>query len=660
MIIPNENYIKYLISEMFRNIVDGLLRIYAVAEHETPAQIAQIHKHRRNLYDLQEFFPEHQDYILNRLCKIWNETIVDLCLESESFVKLKSLIDCPWGCEVILSSWIPHWTVVQKVLGYPIALESLFSADEVQLRAIIEDEPNHAQAFCNLGVLYLNSGQSESAQKLFEHSLEICPNSPDTLLNYSVLLSNAGDIKTAEELLHRAITINPNYVVALSNLGYILSEQERFEEAEQVLRQALDIDPDYLVALLNITVPLHNQGAFQESEKMLRHLLSIEPTHIDAALNLFVCLLNQKRETEAEKILLQLISDQPQCTEAMSKLGIYLYQHDRFDEAELWLKKAHHTSKDSAQSTFDLSTFMLLRGDYLEGFSLYESRFMAPSNNNPLRFPHHDAWQGANLDGKSILIHAEQGFGDMLQCARYLPLIQERGGRVILETRSELFRLFEQSQLADQIFVEGDPIPEFDTYIPFMSLPHAFATEVHNIPRKTPYLRVDASLERHWQQRLSGISGFRVGLVWAGNPQHRNDEARSIPLHMLSPMSSLSGVQLISLQKGSGEKQLSDSPFPMHNFSDSIEDFADTAAILRHLDLLVCVDTSIAHLAGALNIPTCLLLAKSPDWRWLLDRTDSPWYPSLKLFRQKQANSWDDLIDELTAHISLLITHKCK
>ncbi|WP_414040083.1 tetratricopeptide repeat protein [Acidithiobacillus sp. M4-SHS-6] len=627
-----------------------LLRIYVAVPYNSTERISLIQKHRRILQDLQETFPACNEDLPGRLARIWNESIQDLCREDKNFSALENFLDQPWAPEQILSPWLPTWSTVQQVLGYPLAFGQTFGAEETQLRDIIESEPDHAQAFCNLAVLYLNNAQHADAQKLFEKSLDLNPHAPDTLLNYAVLLSQNGDLQTAEQLLQRALAIQPEYVVAWSNLGYILSEMERFEEAEQALRQALAINPDYSVALLNITVPLQKRGAFQESERLLRHLLTLEPGHIDATLNLFVSLFSQQREDEAENVLRQLIHEQPHCAEAMSKLGIYLFQHERLDEAEKWLRKAHEISGGAAEPAFDLSTFLLLNGEYREGFALYDSRFQVKSNNNPQRFAQ-APWDGSDLAGKTILVHAEQGFGDMLQCARYLPLIQERGGRVILETRPALYRLFEQSELADQLCVEGDPLPDFDTYIPFMSLPRAFGTELGSIPQQSPYLFVSNTLDKEWEQRLSHISGFRVGLVWAGNPLHKNDDARSIPLEQLAPLAALPGIQLISLQKGAGEKQIPDGPFPIHPLGESIQDFADTAAILKHLDLLVCVDTSIAHLAGAMHIQTCLLLAKSPDWRWLLDRQDSPWYSSLRLFRQQENDSWENVISEVRQYI---------
>jgi Flp pilus assembly protein TadD, contains TPR repeats len=645
-----ENSVKFMYANSLRTVVMGLLRSYADAQYNQPEHIACIQIHRRNLQDLQEFFPTHEAFLTDRLTPIWNESVSDLCRESKSLTTLAHLTNQPWELAVILSSWIPSWCVVQQVLGRPLAFVHQFANEEVQLRDIIEAEPEHAQAFCNLAVLYLNDGQLEDSQKLFEKSLTLAPNAPDTLLNYAVLLSQNGDFQAAEELLRRALGVQPDYVVAWSNLGYVLSELERFEEAEQALRQALAINPDYPVALLNITVPLQKRGAFAESEKLLRHLLALEPGHIDAALNLFVCLFSQRRGNDAENVLRQIISNQPNCAEAMSKLGIYLFQQDKFTEAEEWLKKAYEISGESPESAFDLSTFLLLRGHYREGFRLYESRFRVKYNHNPQRFAQ-TAWDGSGLNGKTILVHAEQGFGDMFQCARYLPLIRQRGGRVILETRSELYRLFAQSELADLLYIEGDPLPEFDTYIPFMSLPHVFRTDVDSIPQNMPYLSVGSELDTEWGKHISEISGFRVGLVWAGNPLHKNDDARSISLEQLAPLGSLPGVQIISLQKGSGEAQIPHSPFPMYALGDRIQDFADTAAILNHLDLLVCVDTSIAHLAGAMNVKTCLLLAKSPDWRWLLDRSDSPWYSSLRLFRQQQSESWEGVIDEVAQYI---------
>lgn len=648
---PLDAHAEYLLHTSLRSLLSGLINIYSNCEHKTPDTIQKIQADRRVIIDVFGFFTSASEFISFHSPLVWNETLYDIDPQFSNPHLSRLFKEGPWSLKLLLSSLLPNWSSVQKLLGYPLFSLDQLSDEEIQLRELIEQEPEHAQAFCNLAVIYLNRGQHEDAVKLFDKSLSINPVAQDTLLNKAVLLTNQGDLPAAEHLLRRAIQINPHYYIAYTNLGYVLSEMERYEEAEAELRNALNINPDYTPALLNITVPLQKRKSFHEAEIMLRHLLNIEPENTGALLNLFVAILSQNRDSEAEDILRQTIDSHPHCAEAMSKLGLFLSQHDKPIEAEIWLRKAYEVSNMSPESAFDLSSFLLICGKYHEGFSLYESRFMVSSNHNPKRFQG-DPWDGSELNGKSILIHAEQGFGDNIQCARYLPLIKLLGGKVILETRPELFRLFEQSGVADVLVDSTQNIPEFDTFAPIMSLPHIFGTEIDTIPCQCPYLSVHDELRSSWSQYLTPVSDFRIGIVWAGNPFHKTDESRSIPLNTFSPVSELPNVQLVSLQMGFGSSQVQNCSFPLVlGLSDKISDFADTAAALTCLDLIVCVDTSIAHLAGAMNIPTCLLLAKVSDWRWLQDRSDTPWYPSLKLFRQKVPNDWEEVIQNVCGYI---------
>lgn len=649
---------RFMLKSALRLLVMQLVKMYTDSRFDTSETIAAIQIQRRKIHDIQEISPEFRSELPALLLTVWCDAITDLTLEYNGQISL-DMDHCLWSVEQILSNWLPRWSVVQRVIGTQDmnGSDENYPEDEQVLRSLLASDPQHAQAWCNLAVIYMGRNHHAEAESLFRQSLTVDPDYPEGLLNYAVLLENLERREEAEKALRRAVEIRPDYYKAFTNLGYVLGQMERYDEAEAMLRHALEINPDYPVALLNISLPLHKRKHFAESDRFLRRAISLDPHYEDAALNLFVCLYGLEKYIEAEEFLRGFIADNPGSSEVMSKLGIFLFHQGRAAESEVWLRRAYDVSGGAAEAAFDLSSYLLLYGHYQEGFALYESRFDVRSNNNERRFPERQ-WDGSPLNGKRILIHTEQGFGDLFQCVRYIPLIKARGGSVVLEARPEVLRLFQQMDGADQVFVRGAPYPAFDTHCPVMSLPHVMGTRLDTVPCQVPYLRVPESVQASWRQRLAPLRGLRVGLVWAGNPLHKNDESRSIPLAALAPLADIPGVSLVSLQKGHGERQLKEVSFAVAPFGDQVQDFADSGAILQQLDLLISVDTSVAHLAGALGVSTYLLLPKSPDWRWLLDRDDTPWYPSMRLFRQAEAGIWADVLASVAESVRSLSATK--
>jgi hypothetical protein len=254
-------------------------------------------------------------------------------------------------------------------------------------------------------------------------------------------------------------------------------------------------------------------------------------------------------------------------------------------------------------------------------------------------------WDGGDIAGRAILLHVEQGIGDALQFVRYAPLLAHRGARVIVLCQPPLKRLFMEMDEVS-VVADGEPPPEFDLHLPLMSLPRLFGTTLATIPADTPYLRADPVDVRAWNGKLGDKNHFKIGLVWAGNRRHLNDRNRSCALETLAPLAAVSGIRLYSLQKGEAAVETRNAPATMRlvDLNDELVDFADTAAVITHLDLVITVDTAVAHLAGALARPAWLLLPFAPDWRWMLAREDSPWYPSLRLFRQNQTGDWSGVL----------------
>jgi hypothetical protein len=299
-----------------------------------------------------------------------------------------------------------------------------------------------------------------------------------------------------------------------------------------------------------------------------------------------------------------------------------------------------------ALAKYNLGINRLLQGDFAQGWGLYESRFNAPDlGQNFLEFPQ-PRWDGGELNGRRILLHTEQALGDAIQFIRYAPLVAQRGGKVMLQVQPELAGLFSQIPNIEQITIFGQPAPAFDVHCPLLSLPSIFATTIESIPAPIPYLSADAQQSRQWRDRLKNETRLKIGIVWAGRPTYQNDRTRSMALETLAPLNQVPDIALYSLQKGPAAEQLSRASFSVIDWTSELRDFTDTAALIDPLDLVISVDTAVAHLAGAMGKRVWLMLPFVPDWRWMLNRIDSPWYPTMRLFRQPNLGNWNAVVQE--------------
>jgi hypothetical protein len=339
---------------------------------------------------------------------------------------------------------------------------------------------------------------------------------------------------------------------------------------------------------------------------------------------------------------------------ALSGIGRYAQAVDAF-------AAANRIAPEYASAQYNGSLALLALGNFERGFAQYEWRWRATGKQAALDKFKVPQWRGEAIDGKTILIHAEQGMGDCLQFCRYVPLIAARGGQVILSVHPRLKRLLKRLAGALAIVTDGDPVPNFDYHCPMMSLPLAFKTRIATVPAHTPYLSAEPALIAHWHDLL-GAGQFKIGIAWQGNPDSPVERGRSMPLKALAPLARIAGVRLISLQQIHGLEQLADLPTGMvverlDQSVDAGEDgFVDTAAIIANLDLVISTDTALAHLAGALGKPVWIALKHLPEWRWMQSRPDSPWYPTARLFRQPEIGRWDlvvaDMVESLGPYVA--------
>lgn len=345
---------------------------------------------------------------------------------------------------------------------------------------------------------------------------------------------------------------------------------------------------------------------------------------------------------------------------AWNSLGLTLHQQGELDAAVACYSRAHQLDPDNVEVRWNRALAWLVQGDFERGWPEYEWRWKSPKAES-LPYSERPRWDGSPLGGAPILLHANQGLGDTIHFIRYAPLVKARGGTVIVQCQPELIPLLSNCVGIDLLAANEEPPPIFAVQAPMLSLPGILGTTVETIPSEVPYITADPTLVAQWGKRLSSVKGCRVGIIWQGNPKHYWDHRRSFSLNYFEQLTRIDGVRLISLQKSSGVEQLdaASGRFPIialgGHFDDAGGAFTDTAAVLNHLDLVITPDTAVAHLAGAMGVPTWMALCFSSDWRWLRERNDSPWYPSLRLFRQERLGDWEGVFARMADDLRRLL-----
>ena len=422
--------------------------------------------------------------------------------------------------------------------------------------------------------------------------------------------------------------------------------------AEVAFRRALEISPDLSEAHINMGILLANDHRWQEAERHYRKALEIHPLQMEAYLNFGGMLLAQKRFSEAEVAYRHALLIEPLSPGIWSSLGVLMACMQREDEAERCYRKAMSVAPEYRKAPFNLAYLLLRQGRYEEGWACLEARDWYTQIAQHLKCPR---WHGESIAGKNLLISIEAGHGDMIQFCRYASLVKQRGcARLSVLCHPGLQRLFANVRGIDDVIALNEPLPAtaWDYWVPPLSLPFIFGTQLNTIPADLPYIFAEMGEAERWSHIVcSNDAALRVGLVWRGNPRFENDADRSLgSLCELAPLGSVLGIRYFSLQKGVGEDEAQFTPpFPIVDLSEHIKDFADTAAILMNLDLVISVDTAVAHLAGALGKSCWLMLpAYKTDWRWLTDRNDSPWYPKvMRIFRQTDTGDWSTVVADM-------------
>lgn len=576
--------------------------------------------------------------------------------------------------------------VIANQIGRPeVAVSCLEQALRVQ--------PEFAEAHCDLATALGGLGQATAAIEHYQTATRLKPGYAEAHFNLANVLQREGRIEEAIAAYRRAIELKPDFTDGYHNLGLVLYEQGQSREAIACLRRVVELDPQSAEPHYRLATWLKEQSDFAGALVEYRRALELKPKYVEACTDLGVALHEQGHLDEALECQRQALAWNPDSWETHNNLGAIYQDQDRLEEAlrhferalELkpglpetlvnvaiihkWLgqleqawsayQRALDARPDYAVAHVGIAKLRLIRGDFDSGFRQFEWRWK--TGQLPPRDFSQPMWEGQPLHtGVTILLHCEQGFGDAIQFVRFAEIVKNSHpeAKVVLECAKSLLPLFGTLRGVDQLVARGDSLPAFDVHAPLLSLPRILGTRVETIPRNVPYLVADDGLVEIWRESLQTIEGFRIGINWHGREGHSLSQRRDLPLDQLASLAQIPNVRLISLQKGAAQTELA-SHCILH-LGDDVDtrhgSFMDTAAVIKNADLVITSDTSIAHLAGALGVRVWVALPFAPDWRWLLDRSKSPWYPTMRLFRQKSPGDWQGVMREITVALAIAVS----
>lgn len=492
--------------------------------------------------------------------------------------------------------------------------------------SITQRFPTHQFSWKLLGGLLGITGKHHEAIKANQKALDLLLNDNEVYNNMGNSYRALGKLEDAVRSYKKAIELKPDYSEAFNNLGLTLRELNKLMQSEESYKKAIELKPEQAKYHNNLGVTLNELGKLDESEKSYKKGIELNPEYIECYTN----------------------------------LGITLQELGKLDESEESYKKAIELKPNYAEANYCLSLLYNLRGDLKKGFKLYEWRYhekikiTGPPNKKLF-------WDGKkSIKNKKILVYGEQGFGDTIQFFRYLSILQNMGADVIFKVKSKLHHLFSAPNDKIQIIDNFQEINRIDFESPLMSLPYLLKTDINSIPSSVPYLKADIYKIEEWGKKLKSKK-FKIGICWQGS-KAKVDKGRSFPLSLFNDISKIPNLELISLYKGDEENQILNIDFDLNNFGNNFDNekhaFIDTAAIMMHCDLIITSDTAIAHLAGALGRPVWVALKNIPEWRWMLNRSDSPWYPTMNLYRQNKFNDWGYVFDLMKKDLNEIMSDK--
>ena len=483
---------------------------------------------------------------------------------------------------------------------------------------------------------------------------------PPTDIHQAIRYFNEGDLANAGRLAQELFGQNPRDAEAIHLLGLIASRAERNELAVKLLEMAIDLKPNSAVFHFHLGELYAKQQKTRHAEKQYRRAIDLKPDFVNAFVNLGNIYVGNGDPESAIEAYLTATRLNPKTESAFHNLGILAQERGEHLAALQFFDQAIQAAPQAALSHTARGFSLLMLGRFQEGWSTYEWRWHLP--NNAPRICHQPRWDGTQPQGQRIYLYTEQGFGDALMFVRYVPLVEKLGATVILECKPEMTRLFQSSHLAHKQVTraQNDSNPpdfDFDCHLPILSLPGFFSPSLSTIPTEVPYLHPDPVLVAQWHDRLKTLPGLRVALSWSGNPETSVNRHRACTFQLFKSLVPITGVSFVSVQKGPPVQQLQDDPDAgmVVNLDPQLTDFAETAAVLAQCDLLISTDTAVVHLAGAMGKPVWTLLHSASEWRWMQERLDSPWYPSMRLFRQQTPEDWPELLKRVKEELLLWV-----
>jgi len=545
------------------------------------------------------------------------------------------------------------------------------SEAEAAYSEVLAADPENIDALHFLGVVAYQRGEHGRAEELISRALSRNASNAPAYNNLGNALGAQGKLDAAIACYQQALALQPEYADAWVNLGAAFRAKGELDKALQCYQHALSLAPDIPMAHANLGNALAQQGKLDDAAVCLRKALALKPDFAEALCSLGNVLRNQDRLDESMDCLNKALALKPDFSEAYDHLSNTLIGLGRSQEAEESYRRALALRPDSAELKLGCSLVKLLLGDYETGFLLYESRLDKDALPRAMysalqariaQLGDAPRWQGESGEGKTLLVWTDQGLGDTLMMMRYLPMLKERGfEKVVVCCEETLVRVIQRIPGVDEVIPRSPSalIGGFDCHCPVMSLPFLFKTRVESIPNKIPYLRVPDRLGRKWAEKVSGLATPRVGLAWAGRKDNPKDALRSIRLEKLSPLFGVSGVNFVNLQKGPEASQIGETGLRILDRMDECGDLLETAALIDQLDLVISVDTAVMHLTGALGKPLWHLNRFETEWFWMLEREDSPWYPSVRIFRQQRPGSWDEVIARVASALVMHFKLRC-
>src|SRR5579883_912096 len=550
----------------------------------------------------------------------------------------------------------PALVVMYVNLATCLLQQNRLPETEEWARQAIQLDPTNAEAHYLLGCSLEDRKRHEPAETAFREAVRLNPRHADAQFRLGRVLSRREKPKEAETALREAVKLKPINAAAWSTLGILLETQDRAAEAIECARKALELEPKSADLHNCLGVALAKGEKFTEAIAAYREAIRLKPKMASAWSNLGNALRSSGQVEEAEKSLREALRLFPDYPEAHNNIAIALVQLGRDDEALKHYDEALRLRPEYPEARMNRSLIWLASGDFARGWPEYEWRFkVRPMKNGG---PPGPRWKGESIEGKTLLLTAEQGLGDSVQFIRYAPLAKERGARVVFDCPEVLASLIATCPGVDQVFSRNKPPgPVYNFHIPLLSLPGIFGVPPDAAIPQVPYLTPDPARVEHWRNELAAVPGLRVGIAWQGSTIHKGDKLRSVHLTRFAPLAAVPGVSLCSIQKGTGWEQLADQSAASMSVIDlgtrtKIE-MMDTAALMMNLDLIVAVDTAVVHVTGALGRPVWVAVPFAADWRWLRRGETTAWYPTMRLFRQTTHGDWDGVFnriaDELTA-----------